>query len=486
MYLLAIALYNITLHPLASFPGPKLRGAFYFPQYWNVYTGDTNKSIKILHDRYGHIVRITPSLLSFNNAIAWRDIHGYRQSLRTSLARDLEPYGGLNSGDTSIVMSNNADHTRIRRVLSNAFSEQALRAQEPYITEHIDLLIDQLCHRSDQKVDLVQWYNFTTFDVLGDLGFGESFHALERGKMHPWVGVILDTFMAARWFRIFIAYPLVGNMVFLLMKLFPQASNAIKEHRAFVKDKVDRRLDRQVDRKDILSYIQQANDKKAMSHMEIVATSGLLIIAGSESTATWLSGITFLLLSNPEALHKVMHEVRSTFSKASDMSFQAVATQLPYLNACLNEAARYYPPVPSMLPRKVEIDGLTVGDVLIPKGAKVGIHPWSVNRSSENFKDPDRFVPERWMGDKRYQTDNLAASQPFIIGPKACLGRNLAWAEGRSIIAKMLWNFDMEMCEDQQSWDDQRVYFLWHKTALNVVLKLRDGASIIGEERTAL
>jgi hypothetical protein len=72
LYSLGVALYNITLHPLAKIPGPKLRGAFYFPAHWESLTGDIVENRKAFHDRYGNTVRVTPSLVSFNNTEAWQ------------------------------------------------------------------------------------------------------------------------------------------------------------------------------------------------------------------------------------------------------------------------------------------------------------------------------------------------------------------------------------------------------------------------------
>ena len=74
VYCLGIALYNITFHPLAKIPGPKLRGAFAFEHYWEIWTGDMMSNSKVLHDRYGDTVRVAPSIVSFNNAEAWQGI----------------------------------------------------------------------------------------------------------------------------------------------------------------------------------------------------------------------------------------------------------------------------------------------------------------------------------------------------------------------------------------------------------------------------
>jgi hypothetical protein len=64
-------LYNITLHPLAHIPGPKLRGAFHFPRYIDIWRGNPHLVAIQLHKRYGRTVRVAPSAVSFNNPEAW-------------------------------------------------------------------------------------------------------------------------------------------------------------------------------------------------------------------------------------------------------------------------------------------------------------------------------------------------------------------------------------------------------------------------------
>ena len=82
----------------------------------------------------------------------------------------------LFAGSDSIITANDADHARMRRLLGHAFSGKALREQEPLIQSYVHNLISGL-HRHTQdrnkgKVDLADWYNWTTFDVVGDLSFG--------------------------------------------------------------------------------------------------------------------------------------------------------------------------------------------------------------------------------------------------------------------------------------------------------------------------
>jgi cytochrome P450 len=82
-----------------------------------------------------------------------------------------------------ISAANDADHARMRRLLNHAFSEAALREQEPLMNSYFDLLIQKLYEKIDGptngKVNIVRWFNFTTFDLVGDLCFGEDFDALK-------------------------------------------------------------------------------------------------------------------------------------------------------------------------------------------------------------------------------------------------------------------------------------------------------------------
>jgi cytochrome P450 len=97
------------------------------------------------------------------------------------------------------------------------------------------------------------------------------------------------------------------------------------------------------------SNILRYNDEKGMSREEIIMLAGQLIVAGSETTATALSGAIFQLLQHPVEMKKLTEEIR-TFTNPEDMSFAKLAI-LTYLNACLTESLRLYPPVPEGLPR---------------------------------------------------------------------------------------------------------------------------------------
>jgi cytochrome P450 len=77
------------------------------------------------------------------------------------------------------------------------------------------------------------------------------------------------------------------------------------------------------------------------------------------------------------------------------------------------------------------------------------------------------------MGDEEYAEDNRSVFQPFSVGPRNCIGQNLAWAEIRAILTRLLWRFDFEMLKTSKDWEKQGAFVLWSKPSLMFKLKVR-------------
>lgn len=104
-----------------------------------------------------------------------------------------------------------------------------------------------------------------------------------------------------------------------------------------------------------------------MSFEQLSANAEILVLAGSETTATLLSGCTYLLLTNPDKMEKLKHEVRSAFASESEITATSV-NKLSYMLGVLNEALRLYPPVTSSLVRVVPTGGDMITDHWVPEG----------------------------------------------------------------------------------------------------------------------
>ena len=97
----------------------------------------------------------------------------------------------------------------------------------------------------------------------------------------------------------------------------------------------------------------------------MVANSTVLLVGGSETTATLLSGLIFHLLKTPRVLEKLQNEIREAFNSPSEMTFSAEA-KLPYIQACIEEALRLYPPVAGTMPRYTPPSGITIDGKFVP------------------------------------------------------------------------------------------------------------------------
>lgn len=132
-----------------------------------------------------------------------------------------------------------------------------------------------------------------------------------------------------------------------------------------------------------------------MDHLE--ANANVLLIAGSETTATLLSGVTYLLLMNPKALSRLTEEVRAAFNSEAEIDMQSVS-RLPYMLACLDEALRMYPPVPNGLPRVVPKNGAQIAGKFVEEGvgASYAGCPHGSSRYTDTCCDtPLGLVPQR-------------------------------------------------------------------------------------------
>ena len=274
-----------------------------------------------------------------------------------------------------VTTSDPAVHARMRKLLGTSFSERSLRSQQPTIESFADLLISRLRALPENSenggrgvvVDMVDWVNYFTIDIIGDLAVGQSFDCLGNSDYHPWVKPLFNfakgmTLAAAARF-----YPAVE---WLFMMFFSRIVMELqRKYTEFVNDRIDRRLKLKTDRPDFMTPLMNDNPNyENMSLGEIESTFAVLLVAGSETTATSLCGILNHLVKpeNIDALEKLVCEIRGTFVREEDITIEATKT-LTYLEAVINEGLRICHPVPGGLPRKVPNGGETYAGHFVPE-----------------------------------------------------------------------------------------------------------------------
>jgi cytochrome P450 len=480
LYLLGLYIYRRYFHPLARFPGPPFNSVSELPAALSLLRGRYAFDNKLHHERYGDVVRISPNELTFRTSQSMQDIYGFRAG-HQNMKKSFLHTGPVKVGQTTTLqyVPSDADHGRQRRALSHAFSHQALMDQEPIVQDYMSKVVSRLRQfaRDEQAVDICDWFNYFTFDTMGDLAFGESFGCLDEGKYQEWVDKLFMTIKDGTLIQFSRRIGGIGTWAQTFLAWGLGVGDAGSYHIHHTRQKVLNRLSMQdIDHRDFIWYILLQKEKGfELTQDEIIANAGLFIVAGSETTANALSGLIARLIWNPRVYEKLVSEIRGKFNDEAAIDFKAI-TAMPYLNAVIEEILRVHPPVPAGPPRVVPPGGDTIDGNYIPGGTTVSVGQWSACHSPAHFTTPDEFLPERWI-DPAYNNDVKKAVQPFSAGPRNCLGKNLAYMEMRLVVAQLLWNFDIESADGAPLWDPagemkyKRAFMVWEKMPLMLQLK---------------
>ncbi|KIW21860.1 hypothetical protein, variant 1 [Cladophialophora immunda] len=476
LYVLSVCFYRLTLHPLARIPGPFLSKL----TDWSIVLQASSGSRHILtwkeHKEYGTIVRIGPNTLSFNTASALKAIYASRHVNLQKAPWYLTIDAG--SGAASVHSEIDRDrHAFRRRVLDQAVSDLA----EQPILDKIKTWVGYLGSESkaneqdwSEPTDMKDWCNWLSFDIMGELTFGQSFGCVDKGEYRFVSDVVLNAtkfvYVAGFWPFISLVRPLLGTKWASL--LFAKKAHEYEAYIRYANSMMERRIGAEKNptqtldgtpttrRKDFVHHLLHARDPqtdKGLTLSELHADSALLIHAGSDTTALTLSAAIFYLVHHPLVLATLQGLVRTTFPTLDSIRAGSELLSLPYLRACIDETMRLAPPVPSHLPREVLAGGIEIDGSFFPEGTIVGVAPWSIHHNAVYFPDPFKYNPDRWMAASDADTDNgedgrkagtvLARSAfcPFGVGSRGCAGKRLAYLEVSLALATFLWVYDVRL-----------------------------------------
>ncbi|KAG9952594.1 cytochrome P450, partial [Aureobasidium melanogenum] len=470
LYFATQAIYNLYFHPLSQHPGPFLNAISPLPRLWLNINGHEPQTVLKWHLKYGSIVRMAPNELSFITPV-WKDIYGFK---KPELKKDWTNYALSENTKRSILLAG-ADHGRQRKMLAPAFGERALKLQQGMLTTYTGMMVERLEERmkENKAIDMAKVFNCVTFDTIADLMFGKSLGLCENMEYSDWLSQLFVSIWLAGASRALQYFPLLFRLATMMIPKHIQDS--IDSSYKITVDKVNKRLEMKTERPDMLGLMLKHKEEGAeMTMDELYANADLLMIAGTETTATSLCGLTWYLLNNKQVLDRLTKEIREAFTSIDDITMESLP-RLPYLSACLEEGMRMFPAVPEGIRRITPASGATIGGHFIPPNVKVSIPHYAAYHHPLNFTSPETFAPERWLSPSHhlysplYTNDKREIHQPFSVGPRNCIGLTLAYHEMRLIMANLLWHFDVELDgEADRDWLDQTTHLVWDKKPLPV------------------
>jgi cytochrome P450 len=288
------------------------------------------------------------------------------------------------------------DHTRLRKLVGQAFTPRRVTALRPAVQRIADQLLDALAPA--RKADLIAAYAAPlSATVLGDLlGVPED----RRGELRGWAVKLTET----------------GDPKGLAATVSVLCDYLIE----LIAAKRRRRAD------DLLSALVVAKDERGgLSEHELLSLAFLLLLAGYENTVNAISGGLVVLLRHPE-------------------QFLALKRNPAALEQAVEELIRFDAPAPLAI-RRFPTEELTIGGVTIPAGAPVLLSIAEANHDPARFHDPARLDIRR--------TDNPHLT--FGHGIHYCLGAPLARVEasiGIGTVLRRLPGLALAVPADELAW----------------------------------
>ena len=172
--------YQLYFHPLAKYPGPFLGRVTKFYDLYHAYIGDKHVSLYQLHKKYGTMVRFSPNILSINDPVALKAIYGHGANVQKS--EFYKCFRAAPNAVSTLLATEKAQHARKRRVMGQAFSDQAVKGLEQYVLSHVQDLVDRIDVETQRfesekqtwskPLDMQKKCNWLVFDIMGDLVSG--------------------------------------------------------------------------------------------------------------------------------------------------------------------------------------------------------------------------------------------------------------------------------------------------------------------------
>ncbi|CAK3811186.1 P450 monooxygenase [Lecanosticta acicola] len=469
--LAAYVVYQLYFHPLAKYPGPLLGRLTQWYDVYHAYVGDKHILFYHLHRKYGTVVRFSPNSLSINDPAALKVIYGHGANVQKSVF--YKCFRAAPQAISTLLATEKQHHARKRRIMGQAFSDSTLKGFEQYVQGHVQDLVDRVrreVHRPGAEkspwsapLDMANWCNWLVFDIMGDLVFGRSFGTLGE-KPENRKGIFLLGRAARRNYVVAampaLLYTGLEKFLPLLRGLYFDRCRYLAFGKAQVMGRTTEHAkagpQMETGRKDIFSFLLHAKDPESGDGMpmpELWMEGNTLIVAGSDTTSTTLAATLYYLLQNPHTLHRLQSEIRSTFTSREQISMSGTKMQsCTYLRACIDETMRMTPAVGGVLPREVLKGGLAIPalGLTLPAGIDVGVPIYAIHHHSGYVPDPFQFEPERFLASTKEKEALMSVWNPFSVGNRACLGKPLVYMELQIAIARLLFEFDMQLGEDQR------------------------------------
>ncbi|EXJ81801.1 hypothetical protein A1O1_07866 [Capronia coronata CBS 617.96] len=453
-------------HKCPQFDGPflaKISGAWLL---YHTFSGKLNLHNGALLRKYGSFARISPDKVVTNDPVVLRHMSSPRSEFRRGTFYDafsIQPplRNVLSQKDEKL-------HNSLRSKLIRGYSGKDLPNLEADIDARIVDLVNLIQTESSNNklIDFSASAQYFTLDVVTHISFSapvgylrqnrdvysyiskvsDYLQVLELGANSPTIQRILDSGLMAPFRPKTTDTDGMGAMMGM-------ASKAVAFHYA----------------PDAKAYPDMLGSfiKHGLTQQEAESEAMVQVLGGSDSTATAIRMIMLYIITHPDVYAKCVQEIEANehvFTASHSITSADSRKHLPYVQACIKEGMRIWPPLQALNSKLSPPGGETVNAVFIPGGIEVCHNAYTTQRRVEIYgADAEYFRPERWLeaaaeagkpeADGKTRLARMESTLELIFGSGrfGCLGRHIALIELDKVIPVLLRNFQWAVADPSRA-----------------------------------
>ncbi|XP_073967306.1 cytochrome P450 4C1-like [Choristoneura fumiferana] len=360
-----------------------------------------------------------------------------------------------------LLLSKNEKWQTRRKILTPTFHFNILRQFSKILQENAQRLLDTLEATAERPIDVVPIISEFTLSSICETAMGTQLNKndTEAGKTYKEAIYKIGSIVTYRFTRIY----LFMDSIFNLTQMGSAQKKVLEIIRKFTTKVIRERKEllRNTDLTNIGEH-NDANEDIFMKKSKKVAMLDLLISAEKEGLIdqagiqeevdtfmfeghdTTASGLTFcmqVLANNKHIQDKAAKEINELIGDPNRPIEMEDLRNMRYLECCIKESLRMYPPVP-FIGRSLTED-VTLSNYHVPAGVQCHISIYDLHHREDLFPnpsvfDPDRFLPENCIGRHPY------SYIPFSAGPRNCIGQKFAMLEMKLVLAEVLRKFELQ------------------------------------------
>ncbi|KUJ12538.1 cytochrome P450 [Mollisia scopiformis] len=429
--------------------------------------------------QYGSLARIAPNFLLTNDPFFLRRMSSVRSPYTKGKSYDgmkLDP-----DAQNTLSEKDEQKHTAMRAKVANGYAGKDNMSLESSIDVHVMDMVHLIenhflsIHGAYRPMDLARIAQYFTVDVLTDIAFSRPFNMLKNNDdIHDYIETVRSSLpvLQARANIPFIKTFLEIGFLRRILPTTTQDKFGMGTMLAVAKEAAAERFrpDAKPQNDMLGSFV-----RNGLTQAQTAAEALLQIIVGVDSTATAVRTIMYHIMTNPRILQKLHAELDNAVL-TRPVLLDSEAASLPYLQACIQEGLRHWPPIAALTLKVVPAGGDTYNGVFIPGGTEIAYSAWALHHSKAIFgQDADIYRPERWLEAEGEELREMKGTVDLVFGSGKyrCLGKKIAGLELNKIFAEMFLRFDFAVIDPQKGFKS-RFHGLFMQSDMNVVVYPRN------------